>query len=268
MGAIESFERTLFPNEVIRFIGSGGESLIKADSDAPTTRMDVGDRLIGIGMTHLVESMSRPSGPDATHLPAVAAGNSVKIAARAIELTGKEQSANGFDFWFEPLPPIEFSDLIRGVSGSRVHLDPESIPAGTFVLSYVDEKPDYTLGTVGESVVSNWERATKGERHWNVGVGKEDDFWMARFPSDDIGLLAYLPPWETVGEIRFGLSILEGSRGWSEFETVMARTPGGRETRHHFYLQGAAAGVQGLDSPFPIGLRTQILFHPTSSSPA
>lgn len=60
------FEDNFFFNELNRIVGSGGEILLKGsqNASAPRTRMDVGDRLIGIGVTHMVESLSRPPGPD------------------------------------------------------------------------------------------------------------------------------------------------------------------------------------------------------------
>lgn len=261
---VTPFEENFFYGEVNKFVGSGGEVLIKGEknADTPPTRIDVGDRLIGIGVTHTVESLSRPPGPDTFRAFNIESGNELKAALRAFEVAKKDRAQDGFDFTLAPLSPTDYSDLIERVSGGSVKIPPESIPVGTMVLSFLDPNPTYTLGTVAGSPGANWAEATKGARHWNVGIGSPTDFWVATFPSDDVGMLSLVPSSTKIGSIRFGLSLLPGSRGVTRLKPVPCVGPSGAMTTHHFCLSGVAVGTQGLDTPFPIGLRTEIIFHP------
>jgi len=58
----QKLEDNFFYNETNRFVGSGGEILHKKDqSRGPQlTKMEVGDILIGISITHLIETLGRP----------------------------------------------------------------------------------------------------------------------------------------------------------------------------------------------------------------
>lgn len=224
--------------------------------------MDVGDQLIGIGVAHLVESVSRPPGIDSFNTVNPDNGYQAKVAARSIEVASKEEVAGGFEFGFRALDPEEFSGLLTEVSEGAISVSADTIPKGTMVLSFLHDEPSYTLANVDGSPGTNWARATAGNRHWNVGVASEDDFWWASFPSDDIDLLTSLPPYENVGSVRFGLSLLPGSEGFTDMDRVEFSHPSGATTSHHFCLSGTAAGTGGLETPFPIGLRTEIVFHP------
>ena len=130
------------------------------------------------------------------------------------------------------------------------------------IVSFLASDPNYTLQRVSGSPGANWLSATQGERHWNVGFAKPEDFWVANLPSDDIRLLSETPAWVRVGTIRFGLSLLPGSRGAPDLRPVPCLGPSGETTSHQFCLSGFVVGTQGFDTPFPIGLRTEILFHP------
>ncbi|MCC6522373.1 MAG: hypothetical protein IT373_06915 [Polyangiaceae bacterium] len=261
---LRPFEDNLFYGELNRFSGSGGEVLVKGPNNAgaPATRIDVGDRLIGIGVTHIVETLSRPPGPESFRAMHKESGSVTKFALRAFQVAQKVPGANGFDFGLAPLTPDEFSDLTERVSGGAVRIAPNTIPAGTMILSFLDAAPTYTLKSVAGSPGVNWSAATKGERHWNVGIESPSDFWAASLPSDDIGALALMPSWMTIGTITFGLSLLPQSKGMTNFRPVPCVGPTGTTTTHHFCLSGAATGTQGFDTPFPIGLRTQIIFQP------
>jgi hypothetical protein len=260
--AIRDFEDLFYLNRLNRFSGSGGEVLLKNDSGGEPGRMDVGDRLIGIGVTHLIEDLSRPPGPDTFHPTTVESGNSRKIATRSFRVRAKDQTEEGFDFRFDPLTPEEYSATLTEVSEGTVAIPPGSIPEGTIILSFLDDEPGYTLATIERSPGSNWAIATRGVRHWNVGFGAEDDFWAASFPSDEIGLLRTLPPSASIGSIRFGLSLLAQSNPTVKLEPVPCIHPSGETTMHDFCLNGHATGTDGLDTPFPIGLRTAITFKP------
>jgi len=273
-----------FLGELNRFAGSGGEILINrvlSEDDASTPgkdqdgqlgdpdsngpipehviqRLDVGDRLAGIGIAHLVESLSHPPGPSTFH----AAGDNKKNAARVFQVKTKQATANGFSFTFSPLSPDEFSATVAELSSGAVKIAAATIPVGTMVLSFDDPTPDYTLEKVSGSPAKNWVEATNGARHWNIGVATPDDFWMATFPSDDLGLLPLMEPTSTIGTIKFGLSLLAGSKGMTNLQHVQCTGPSGKATKHHFCLSGAATGTRGFATPFPIGLRTEILFNP------
>ncbi len=258
------FEDSIFFNELNRFVGSGGELVLKkSQKEDGDTKIDVGDILIGIGVTHLVESLSRPPGLDSFRSFDV---NSLaydrKMAARAFRVVAKEQTDEGFDFRFEPLSPNEYSEALSEVSEGTVNIDPKTIPDGTVILSFTSEKPEYTLKSNESSPRANWEALAKGERHWNVGIGSEDDFWAASFPSDEMEFLKEFSAAAKLGRIRFGLSMLKGSVGAIKLEKVETEHPTGRITKHDFCLNGNAAGTKNLDSPFPIGLRTEITFFP------
>lgn len=263
LDAIRSFEQRFYEGRLNRFVGSGGEVLLKAEKDAPSSRMDVGDRLIGIGAAHLIEDLSAPPGPDSFRATTGEADFLVKCAARGFTVTAKNETSSGFDFTFAPFSPKTYADTLETVSGGAVRIAPASIPTGTIILSFIDRTPGYTLRTIEGSPGANWAAVTRGERHWNVGFGKPDDFWQASFPSDDIGALKLIARANTIGAIRFGLSLLDGSTTYTSFETVPCTGPGGEETRHHFCLDGAAAGTLGMDTPFPIGVRTAITFLPS-----
>lgn len=262
--AVRTFEDNLFYGEVNRFVGSGGEILVKGEQnkDAPPTRIDVGDRLIGIGVTHLVESLSRTPGPDAFRAMSIESSSDRKMALRAFEVATKEQVQDGFNLTLAPLSPRDYSELVERVSGGLVKIPVESIPEGTMVLSFLGAFPNYTLRTVPGSPDTNWAEITKGTRHWNVGIGSTTDFWTASFPSDDLSMLSLIPSSTKVGTISFGLSLLPGSKGITNLKRVPCVGRSGTTTTHHFYLSGTAVGTQGLDTPFPIGLRTEIVFHP------
>lgn len=281
----KSVDELFFFNELNRFLGSGGEILVNEmlSEDDPTTpgvdrdgtvadpdldgpipphliqRLDVGDRLIGIGIAHAVESLSRPPGRETFH---ALVSSGPKAALRAFVVVKKEVIESGFKFTFGPLSPQEFSDLVAEVSDGLVKIPVESIPEGTMVLSFDHDDSEYTLESIPGSPGRNWELATAGARHWNIGVAQGTDFWVANFDSDDLGLLSLLPSSAKVGSIRFGLSLLPGSKGYSKLEKVSCVGPDGNTTMHHFCLSGTAAGTNGFDTPFPIGLRTEIIFRP------
>lgn len=258
------FEESFFFGELNRFMGSGGEILVKGsqNTSAPPTRIDVGDRLIGIGVTHLVESLSRPPGLDSFRAFASSASSPAKSALRAFEVTGKERREDGFHFDLSALSPTDYSALVSQVSGGAVNIPANTIPPGTMIISFTDRNPTYTLAKTQTGTASNWERATKGDRHWNVGIGCSSDFWEAEFPADDIGILTQVPPTVRVGTIRFGLSLLSGSRTQTSFKPVTFARSNGQSSSHQFCLSGYVVGTQGLATLFPIGLRTEILFEP------
>lgn len=261
------FEDAFYYGSLNRFVGSGGEILVKPDGyeGDGATRMEVGDRLFGVGATHLVENMSEPPGPRSFHAINDEAPYVAKIALRGLHVTGAVQTEAGIEFSFEPLSPTEFSRLAAEVSSGGIEIAPETIPKGTYVISILQSELVYSLAD-SEDRAAVWTAAASGERHWNVGVGKDDDFWWARFPTDDVGLLTEIPPYERVGEVRFGLSMLEGSRHIVDLEPVEITNPYGTTSSHDFCLSGTAAGVAGLATAFPIGLRTEILFHPIAKA--
>jgi hypothetical protein len=260
--AIQSFEDRMFFGSTNRFVGSGGEILIKDDPQGPPGRMDVGDRLMGIGATHMIENLDVAPGPDSFHSTSMESDFQVKSALRAIEVTAKEETDEGYDFSFRALTPQAYSEILEGLSEGTVRIPPDKVPDGTIILSFVDSSPDYTLGAVAGSPGANFVAATKGERHWNVGLGKEDDFWAASFPSDDVGLLTKMPRTMMVGTIRFGLSLLPDSNTTVRLKPVPCIGPSGRESEHDFCLDGMASGTQAIATPFPIGVQTQIRFRP------
>jgi hypothetical protein len=255
----DAFASKFFFNEVNNLVGSGGEYLIKAKgSKSPATRIEVGDFFIGVGATHLVESMSRNPGPAAFRL----AVGPAKSAYRAFEIKKKNKSDRGFDFEVGALSAQAYSALLETVSDGAVKIASDSIPHGTMILSFLDNRPTYTLDTTKGSPRANWEAAAKGERHWNVGVGKPDDFWVASLPSDDYSTLSQVPPWTKIGSIQFGLSLLSGSAGTLRLDPSPCVGPTGRTTTHDFCFSGNVVGKQGLDTPFPILMRTEITFRP------
>lgn len=255
----DTFAETFFFNEVNNLVGSGGEHLIKAkNSKSPTSRIEVGDYFIGIGITHLVESLSRNPGPTAFHV----ASQPAKSACRAFEIKSKVQNERGFDFEVGALSPQDYTELLERASGGAVRIAADTIPRGTMILSFLDEHSTYTLDTIRGSPGANWLAATKGERHWNVGIGKPDDFWVASLPSDDFSQLTQIAPWTKVGSIQFGLSLLPGSAGALRLDPSPSERPGRGTTMHDFCFSGAVIGKQGLDTPFPILMRTEITFRP------
>lgn len=262
---MKRFEDNLFYGCTNRFVGSGGEILIKGEGNAYPTRMEVGDRLIGIGITETVECLDgNDSGTIRT--PGAELLGDKKLALRAFEITAKRKLWFGHEISLSPLAPREYSRLVEEVSNGAVKIPAESIPEGTLILSFIDPETTYTLEPLEEGIGQNWINATKGERHWNVGIGKPDDFWMARFPSDNIGLLKFLPAWMKLGGIWFGLSLLPGSNRALQLEPVPHHAPIKQDSRHHFCLKGRVVGSFGQKGQFPIGLRTKITFQPTVTS--
>ena len=263
-GAIET---DMYLGERNRMVGSGGELLIKGkrSADEPATVIEPGDILVGIGVNHLVESLDRP--PSLDSFRAADARISHPTALRAMRVDTKRWTPTGVALTFEPLPPPEYSQLISELTGGRVSIPAESIPKGTFIMSFLTDKEPYTLKRLKDSPAENIARIAAAKRQWNVGAGNENDFWMAEFPTDDISILSSLTRDTPVGTIRFGLSLLPGSRTTLRFERkVECVGPTGRVTLHDFCLNGSAAGVKGLDTAFPIGLQTQITIFPVKGS--
>lgn len=255
-----AFKKYFYFNEVNNMVGSGGEFLIKgeANKNSPSTLIEVGDLFVGIGVTHMVESLSRNPGPDAFRVASYPA----KTAARAFRIVEKKQVNTGFDFVVDALSPKEYSDLLKKVSQGAVDIPADTIPQGTMILSFLNEKSSYTLDTKKGSPRINWVATTSGERHWNVGLGKPDDFWMAQLPSDDYAALSTIEPWTRLGQIRFGLSYLEGSQGKIKMAPSPAVGPKGKITMHDFSFSGTVVGKRGLATPFPIVMRTEITCRP------
>jgi hypothetical protein len=257
------FSKAFFIGEPNRFIGSGGEVIVKGPGNTGgDTLIEVGDSLIGIGVTHLVEGLGRTPGPDAFRPLTKSHQEPSKKALRAFQVAEKREVSGGFDFSFKPLAPAVYSALLESVSDAAVSIPAEEIPEGTIILSFLEMESNYTLQRLGESAKENWLRTVAGEKHWCVGIGSEEDFWNASFPSDDVGVLSLLPPYVKVGEIRFGLSLLSKKDERVKFRKVPAIMLGGQTTYHDFCLNGSAAGTAGLNTPFYIGLRTEIVFHP------
>ena len=208
----------------------------------------------------MVESLDRPPGLEAFR--AADADGKKPMALRAMRVKTKRWTATGVAFSFEPLSPTEYSELISKLTDGRAKIPAETIPKGTFILSFLDDRP-YTLKRLGDTAAENIARVATAERQWNVGVARETDFWMAEFPSDDFSILSKLTRDTAVGEIRFGLSLLPGSRTELRFERkAECIGPTGRVTLHDFCLSGSAAGVKGFETAFPIGLQTQIVTFP------
>lgn len=261
---LKRYNRLFFKGQTNRMSGSGGELIVKSKENlrkGRTTVIEPEDILVGIGVTHTIESMTTPPGPRSTRF---ALGEIDKVAARAFRTVHKERLEQGFAFGFEPLAPKEYSQLLYEASGHECEIDPETIPPGTMILSFIASGSGYTLERSRASPGSNWKAVLSGTRQWNVGCRRPDDFWAARFPSDDVGLLQQIDPWTSIGEIRFGLSLLEGSPGAMEFQPVEAVHPDGRRTKHDFHLSGRVTGTRGLRSDFYIGLRTEIICRPAA----
>lgn len=254
----DAFAQNFFFNEVNNMVGSGGEHLVKGTKRGAASRIEVGDYFIGVGATHLIETLSRNPGPNAFRVADVPA----KTAARAFEIKRKVKTKTGFDFEVGALSSEAYSELLQRASNGAVRIAASSIPPGTMILSFLDEHPTYTLDTIDGSPGANWLATTKGERHWNVGIGKPDDFWVASLPSDDFSVLRRIPPWMKIGSIQFGLSLLPGSAGTLKLEKSQCVRPGGKTTRHDFCFSGAVIGKQRLKTPFPILMRTEITFRP------
>lgn len=238
-----------------RVIGSADDGTVAGDGHT-IQRLDVGDRLAGIGQTLTVECLasgiSRDLGADEYNL---------KTALRAFEVISKVSDASGFHFTFGSLTPLEYSETIQVASGGALAISVDSIPEGTMILSFDDPTPSFTVETVPGSPGANWTEATNGIRHWSVGIGRPTDFWMASFPTDDLGLLPMLPSSVEVGTISFGLSLLSGHSGFSEIIPSPCIGPSGIVSVD-FCLSGKAVGTADIDTPFPIGLKTEITFHP------
>lgn len=262
------FDEAMFLNDLNMIVGSGGEVIVKGPGNlnAPPMRLDVGDRLIGIGITHGIENCSLPPGPDA--VVAFIGGGPIKpkTALRAFEVTSKIPTVDGFDFGFAPLSSQDYSETLATVTHGKVMIAPETIPLGAVILSFLDpDATSYTLQMIDGSPDENWIRATNGVRYWTVGMANSEDFWAASFPSDDMGMLSSIPRSVRVGSIRFGLSLLSGGDSALTFEAIPYTNPMGGTTHHHFVLSGAATGTLGINTPFPIGLRTEILCRPHES---
>lgn len=293
VGEMRTLDQALFTNQTNRLVGTGGEIVINRvlsgddsstpghdpdgqvgdpDGDGPipahlVQRLDVGDWLVGIGFTDRVECLDCPDGPGRIRVlgrgpdrPGVG-----KAAARAFEVRSKERVLEEYRYTFRPLSPAEFSSAVAQASGGAVTIPAASIPEGTMVVSFQDWTPDFTLSSRQGSPGFNWREATDGARHWNVGVARETDFWMASFPSDDIGMVALLPEGNRIGMIRFGLSLLDGGDGeYLPMKPVSCEGPNGPVTVD-VCLSGTAVGTRGSGTAFPIGLSTEVRLQPAAS---
>lgn len=284
----KTVEENLFLNESNRFVGRGADLLINlvlsgddpatpgfdpdgeiGDPDGPDgpipphliQRIDVGDVFTGIGNTDTVECLSCPPGSETIHTLG-SVGNNAKVAVRAFKAIGKERVPDGFNITFGPVTPVEFSEIIATASNGAVVIAAESIPVGTMVLVFDDPTPNYTQMTVSGSPGTNWVEATDGTRLWNVGIESPENFWMATFLSDDLGMLPLMPPTFKTGTIKFGLSRLPGGEGRITFEPVPYAGPEGKMMNVDFCFKGTAVGTFDVETPFPIHLETEVRFHP------
>lgn len=261
--AIRRFDSGMFFDQLNRINGTGGEILVKSPENARRGNdsiVEEGDVFIGLGLAHMLENISEPGGLDTFRLVLSPA----KSVARALRVVDKVRAQTGVSLDLAPLEPTEFSEILATVSDGRAVVDPETIPDGTIILSYVVTDPDYTMRKIKGSPGENWYRGVRGDRHWNVGFGAKQDFWTASLPSDDLSRLTEFPSRVDVGEIRFGLSLLEGSQtAVGEFRPVEFRNARGEPTEHQFCLSGKVTGTRDWDSAFNISLRTFIVCHPT-----
>lgn len=276
----------LFAGQLNRLPGVGGEILVNRvlseddpstpgrdpdgemgdpDGDGPIPphviqRLDIGDRLVGIGTTLAIHCTQCEPGQGPRELGT--ASDQAKHAARAFVVAGKERVPRGFRFRFSPLSPEEYSATLREASGGAIVIPPESIPRGTMVLSFDDAEPSFSLSREAGSPASNWRGATDGIRHWNVGVAKETDFWMSTFPTDDLALVELMAPEQRIeSSIRFGLSLLPGGLGEElKLTPVECEGPDG-VVKVDFCLTGSVVGTAGIETPFPIGLDTEVRLH-------
>ncbi len=258
---MERFEDNIYFGNKNRFSGSGGEILVKGDGNTKPNRMEVGDRLIGIGITERIENLNSADPSIFNEVGRGYFGDS-KLALRAFRIAEKRKRGFGCQITLAALEPTEYSMLVEKVSYGSVNIPAETIPSGTIILSFIDPDTNYTLKPLKEGPSQNWLNATKGVRHWNVGIGKPDDFWMARFPSDNVKLLKFIPKWIALGGIWFGLSILSGSNRSIKLKKVAHSAPISQESYHDFCLNGKVVGSLGQKGQFPIGLKTKITFHP------
>ena len=292
----KTVNESLFVNKSNKFVGTGGEILINLvlSEDDPTTpefdpdgiladpdldgpipehviqRIDVGDRLVGIGASHTLECLDCSSEQEETIYRLGSKTNNLKLAVRAFEVVDKVACDNGFNFTFGPLSPEEYSTTIEIASKGAVKIPVTSIPKGTMILSFDDSTPNFILQDIPGSPDRNWVEATNGDRHWNVGIAKSTDFWMSNFVSDDIGLLPFLPDTVATGTIRFGLSFLSGDVGPVCLKPVPCGKPANCDgsinpiTNNNFCLVGNVVGTSGINTPFPVGLQTEITLNPVS----
>lgn len=296
---VATLDQVLFTGQTNRLVGIGGEIVINRvlsgddpltpgndpdgqvadpDGDGPIPahliqRLDVGDWLVGIGVTQRVECVDCPvdrAAPDdrglVRRLGRFPGGLGIdKSAARGFEVRTKERILEAYRYTFQPLSPEDFSRAVAEASGGTVNIPAASIPRGTMVVSFQDRTPGFTLASRQGSPGVNWREATDGTRHWNVGVARQTDFWMATFPSDDIGMVALLPEGTRVGMIRFGLSLLDGGDGEIlPMKPVSCEGPNGAVTVD-VCLSGTAVGTRGAGTAFPIGLATEVRLQPATN---
>ena len=277
-----SFGKLLFKNEMNQFVGVGGEVILNItlspddpktkgldpdgkiadpDDDGPIkshkiVRLDVGDRLAGIGWTTKINCVSCRSSGKNVHQIDFSTDHG-KAALRAFQVIDKKLNEDGtYSFKFGPLTPEQYSETIKEASNGAINIPPESIPPGTVILSYIDKTPKFTLKKINGSPKINWIEATNGVRHWNVGIKTDIDFWESRFKTDNVGILEVMPKEYELGQINFGLSVLDGSRGKVKLNKVKSI----HNTEHDFVLEGKAIGTYNSDEAFPIGLQTTITF--------
>jgi len=261
----DAFRQQFRLGEMNRMWGTGGEVLVKAPENrnrGQDTRIEIGDRLIGIGMTHFVQHLEQPPGlanPLARFPP-----DRPKMAARAFQAHSIVETPDGVELRFRPLAPVDYAALIDEVSGGDAGIDPDTIPEGTMILSFLMGSEPYSLERIGNSPGENWRAVLAGERHWNVGIREKQDFWFAKFPSVDVAAVGMLAPWEKLGRIRFGLSLLPGSQGAMTMERIPTEHPEGGQTLHDFCLEGQVTGTRGLETDFYIGLATEIRCKPVA----
>jgi hypothetical protein len=117
---MSDFEEKFFLGEVNQFLGSGGEILVKgsANRKSAVSVVEVGDRFVGIGITHTVETLSRPPGPETFRAFNLGPGNDMKGAMRAFQVAAKNRVGDGFEFELAPLSPADYSELISSVTGA------------------------------------------------------------------------------------------------------------------------------------------------------
>jgi hypothetical protein len=171
---------------------NSAEFLINGPNDTSPTTVDEGDRLRGILQIGTIEN------PGTTTLSS--GGNPELSAFFDVTVTSKTCTVAGCTYTFGATDTFAAEVGLLGFEAAD----------GAAIAFFEDTSPDFTRvdGTVaGET------SAIDGDAFWLFGFDSGEDFWVATTFTDDLTVVAGLPPLTDFGDFAAGLSLLDNPTG-------------------------------------------------------
>jgi len=171
---------------------NSAEYLINANGGTDTT-VDIGDRLRGILQIGTIENPG-------TWTLGAGTGNSELSALFDVVVTGKVCGVTGCSFTFGAYDGFEAELTSFGFTNVT----------GGAIAFFEDTVPDFTRV---DGIATGETNAIDGNEYWLFGFDGLDDFWNADTDTDDLSIVAGLPPTTVFGDFTVGLSLLSNPFG-------------------------------------------------------